>query len=190
MKFDLKRPCPHCPFRKDIPGFLRRERASGIARDIANGSTFACHETTVPDEWDEGELVADENSQFCAGALLVMEKSELPNQIVRISERLGVYDPARLDMAAPVHDSFAAFVYHHGGTEERDDEIDECCSVVEHGCEAPAGYMVNGVAVPAEPEGEVHICESCGQPVCDNCSDDNGICLNCSEENERLREVS
>lgn len=180
--FKLKRPCAHCPFRCDVPGYLRRSRAIEIATDLANGSIFPCHETTVDHPDDESERIADADSQFCAGALLAMENEESPNQAMRMAERLGLYDAAGMDRSAPVVGSLAEFVLHH--TEEPTDDDEggqEPCSVAEHGCEAPAGYMVGGSVIPADPDGETRECPSCGNFVCYACSDDNGVCAFCTE---------
>lgn len=178
--FKLKRPCGKCPFRTDVPGYLRRERAAQIARDLVGGASFACHETTevVEDEDGYEDRVATEGSQHCAGALILMEHEEAPNQDMRIAERLGLYDASKLDMAAPVHRSFIAFVNHHGEDEE---EEDDCCSVVNGDCEAPAGLLVNGSVVPAERTGEVHSCPQCGESVCGACSVPDGRCDYCAE---------
>jgi hypothetical protein len=169
--FKLRRPCAKCPFRTDVDPYLRGARAREIATDLANGNEFACHQTTtyVEDTGDgESDMVAGEGAQFCAGALIMMEHQDAPNQIMRIAERLGAYDPAKLDMNAPVHASSLAFIRHHAGEEEFGSY--ETCSVVEADCLAPAGMLVGGVVVDCEPEGEVHSCEDCGEPVCDNCA--------------------
>lgn len=181
MKYDLRRPCPKCPFRTDVPGYLRCGRAAEIARSLAEGAAFACHETTASMEDDEMETcVATADSQFCAGALLVLEHQEQPNQLMRIAERLGLYDAERLDRAAPVCRSLGEFVAHHGDGEDDDDET-PCCCICGPGCEAPAGYLVNGVVVPAEEPGEVYECPGCGEPVCGSCSDSEGHCEYCAE---------
>lgn len=70
MKFELVRPCPKCPFRLDIPEYLRGGRAEQIARDLAGGASFACHETTVPSDEDDGSMVEAADSQMCAGAMI------------------------------------------------------------------------------------------------------------------------
>jgi hypothetical protein len=193
--FALVRPCAKCPFRTDVPGYLTRARAVEIATSIANGSVFPCHETTVYDEETE-DMVTAESSQFCAGALIAMERMERPNQHVRIAERLGVYQRDRLDMDAPVVGSFAEFVSHHGespfaklrdecAAEEDESGLEDCCEVVDMGCEAPAGHMVGGVPVPADNEGiELHHCPSCWRTVCGSCSNDEGVCNSCVEEDE------
>jgi hypothetical protein len=181
-RYKLRRPCEGCPFRTDVPGYLRRERAQEIAEDLANGSEFACHKTTVSDEefgGDGSERVATQDSAFCAGALITMERSGQANQIMRVAERLGLYEHEKLDMYAPVHESLFAFVQHHGDPDEVDE--DECCSVVEDGCHAPAGMLLGGFVVPAERTGPLHECPECGQPVCDACSDDTGLCTYCAD---------
>jgi hypothetical protein len=38
MKFDLVRPCTHCPFRSDRPFGLRRGRSKEIASDILSAT--------------------------------------------------------------------------------------------------------------------------------------------------------
>jgi hypothetical protein len=109
MKFDLKTPCVQCPFRTDIQPFLRPERAREITRAVLKaGQTFACHKTVRHD--DEGDSVPSASEQHCAGALIMIERLGVPNQMMRIAERLGVYDYRKLDMDAPVFASAAAMV--------------------------------------------------------------------------------
>jgi hypothetical protein len=173
-EFVLKRPCANCPFRTDIPGFLRRGRAVEIAEGIAGGALFACHKTTGWD--DEAEMLVEmDSSKVCAGSLIVQERQGQVGQMLRIAERLNVYDPTRLDMEAPVARSLVEFVEHHAG------EDAEPCAIVEDGCLAPAGLLVGGMVVPAEREGEVHECPSCGSWVCDACSNETGTCSYCAE---------
>lgn len=164
--FKLKRPCPKCPFVKGN-GYLRRDRARQIATDIANGATFACHQTTTYND-ETGEMESLAESQFCAGALIMMEKQNAPNQIMRIAERLGIYDPSALDMGASVCGSSLEFIHQHGDDSATEEQ--ETCSIANAGCLAPAGMLVGGVAIDCEPEGEVGCCEDCGEPVCENCA--------------------
>jgi len=109
MNFDLKRPCAKCPFRSDVEPYLRRSRAHEIARAL-DRSTFACHETTH----SLGAPV-DRTEQHCAGALIMLESEGRPSQMMRIAERLGLYDRTKLAEDSPVHDSRAEFIAHHGG---------------------------------------------------------------------------
>lgn len=115
MDFTQTKPCPKCPFRTDFGPYLRRERAEDIADALEMGSTFTCHETTVPDDEDEEGLGMRDgpNAQMCAGAMIVLERMEMPNQMMRISERLGLYDHRRLDMDAPVYDDLYEWVDAH-----------------------------------------------------------------------------
>lgn len=78
--------------------------------------TFACHETTVYSE-EEGDLISTKDSSHCAGALIFMEAQEIAinNQMIRIAERLGIYDHKTLDMSAPVFHDQQSMVNHHGG---------------------------------------------------------------------------
>jgi len=66
---------------------------------------FCCHKTTVCD--DEGKYTPGPDSQHCAGALIFLEKQDAPHQMMRICERLGIYDRRKLDMDAPVFGSLA-----------------------------------------------------------------------------------
>lgn len=172
MQFRLKRPCANCPFRVDVPPYLRPERAQEIATSIANGATFACHKTTVCDDEGEGELVAAPTSQMCAGAMVAMAKSEQANQAMRIAMRLGILDPDQLDLDAPVVGSLTGLVDHHAGEPDEDEDEVEPCSVADYGCEAPAGYMVGGSAIRNVEfdEDATSPCVSCGTAVCENCS--------------------
>lgn len=116
MLFDLIRPCTHCPFRADHPGYLTSARAEEIAYALLGGATFACHATVQYDENDdgEGEAVETNKSQHCAGALIFLELQEQPNQMMRWMERIGYYDRRKLDMGAPVFEDADEFIEHHG----------------------------------------------------------------------------
>lgn len=96
MKYTMTTPCDQCPFL-DTPqmrgGFTMRR-----LREFASGQ-FPCHKTA--DATDEG-YVANADSVHCAGALIFLEKREVPNQMMRICERLGMYDMTKLNMDAPV----------------------------------------------------------------------------------------
>ena len=109
-------PCKRCPFRNDIEPYLPGERVEEIINAITcMDQTFTCHETTVED--DEGELQTTSDSQHCAGALIFLEKGEgNPNQMMRIAERLQMYDRHKLNMDAPVYE----------GEEEMVDAAYEC----------------------------------------------------------------
>lgn len=178
--YKLRRPCAECPFRTDVPPYLTGVRAADISIALLRGSEFACHETTEHD--DEGEAHTTPDSMFCAGALIVLEKMDQPNQMMRIAERLEMYDRTKLFMDSPVHEDLDGFIRHHG--EETGDET-ESCSVVGYQCEAPAGYMVGGVAITAPPGelGATFYCGECGEPVCDSCSS-NGVCDYCQERED------
>lgn len=180
MKYTLRRPCQHCPFRTDVPGYLRRARCVEIAESIAQGATFPCHKTVEHDDDEDGEPITrvPDTAQMCAGAMIVLERLEQPNQAMRVAERLGLYDPGKLDMAAPVVAHLAALADHH-----EPEEMDPC-SVADPDCEAPAGMLVGGVVTAAEWSGTPHMCEGCGEPVCDACCVEDGRCPTCASYDE------
>lgn len=114
MKYELTRPCAKCPFRSDIPSYISPARVREIEYTLDRGE-FPCHETCDYDHEDEDGMPfgrETEQSQHCAGALILLEKEERPSQMMRIMERLRMYDRTKLDMSAPVHDTFDAMVDH------------------------------------------------------------------------------
>lgn len=114
--FRLRRPCSDCPFRADRPGFLSGPRAEGIVSGVVHGDApFHCHKTVHYDDDDDGEAVVDAGSQFCAGALLLMEREHTldANVYTRLGLFFGRLDPASLDRAAPVDASAADFIQRH-----------------------------------------------------------------------------
>jgi hypothetical protein len=97
MNYTMTEPCNACPFLKGS-GFTYRsltEHASG---------EFACHKTCELTEVEgKGEIYQPKaKSLHCAGALIFLEKRNQPHQMMRIAERLGMYDRRKLNMAAPV----------------------------------------------------------------------------------------
>lgn len=107
MRFNLRKPCDNCPFRSDKPFYgLGPERVREIAE--CDG-TFPCHKTTDLDT-EDGEARVLPTSSHCAGFLIFRERLEQPSQMMRIAERLGLYDRHKLDMTAPVYDSVEAMV--------------------------------------------------------------------------------
>lgn len=96
MHYTLTSPCDQCPFlRKMAHGFTLRRLT-----EFASGA-FHCHQTGTQDE-ETGNYVATKDSLHCAGALIFLEKREKPNQMMRIAERLGLYDASKLNMDADV----------------------------------------------------------------------------------------
>jgi hypothetical protein len=111
MNFDLTAPCKDCPFRTDITFYLDTERVEGICDSLTEGATFSCHKTNSFDD-DNGEAIETKKTQHCAGALIMLEKMEQPNQMMRIMERVGEYDRTKLKMDAPVFDDAHAMLCH------------------------------------------------------------------------------
>lgn len=96
MKYTMTTPCNECPFLlKMKQGFTLRR-----LQDLSEGS-FHCHQTGEVDEVTSN-FVPNENSVACAGALIFREKRNAPSQIMRIAERVGLYDRTKLDMKAKV----------------------------------------------------------------------------------------
>lgn len=110
--FALNRPCGNCPFRTDRVPFLDRARAQDIADSLAADASFHCHKT-LEYESEDGAGETTEASKHCAGALIILELEDQPNQMMRIGERLGFYDRSGLHMDSPVFPSLAEWVAAH-----------------------------------------------------------------------------
>ena len=96
LMYDLTSPCGHCPFLVSMKHAFSRNRLE----EMASGS-FHCHKTGEQRE-ETGVFVPTAKSKACAGALIYLEKRDRPNQLMRIAERLGVYDRTKLNMEADV----------------------------------------------------------------------------------------
>ncbi len=103
MKYTMTSPCDNCPFRRKgfIP--LKSTRADQIAQLMlitagGAGGEFPCHKTTVDCEDEDGfsDLRETKDSLHCAGALIFAEKQGSATQMMRIAERLGMYDAKAL----------------------------------------------------------------------------------------------
>jgi len=182
-RYGLVSPCRNCPFRTDVEPYLRHDRAVEIVLGLRQGGEFACHKTTVRCDDDGDDTLVDDpgTSRVCAGALGIMLREGQLNQMARISARLGLFDPARIDAAAlPVYDSFDEWIAAHDAepvptlTDPATGETRELehCGVVDDDCEDPAGYAVGGSPMdnPEPPTCDPwECCEGCGQTACESC---------------------
>lgn len=189
MQHNMQTPCPECPFRNDLDhGYLRADRIREIAESLFQGGSFPCHKTTEYEEDDDGfgDMHETDASEQCAGAEIFLVKQGMSTQMGRIAERLGLAAP--LDMDAPVCGSVREMLaaHGHGPGPDGDDEEPEPCSVVNPGCEAPAGMMVGGGVIEGTESAEYE-CYGCGVPVCGNCSqerDGHRLCDDCLESED------
>lgn len=118
MNFDLKKPCKDCPFRTDNNFILNVDRVDEICHSITAGDqSFTCHKTSHFDE--DGQPYPHKKEQHCAGALIMLEKMDDPNQMMRVAERCGFYDRTKLDMDSPVFDNDDEMLQEY---EHRNDE--------------------------------------------------------------------
>lgn len=99
MHYKMTTPCDACPF------LVSMKRGFTIHRltEFADGA-FPCHKTAESVEDGDGndEFRATPDSAACAGALIFCEKRGYASQMMRIAERIGSYDPTRLNMNALV----------------------------------------------------------------------------------------
>lgn len=90
-------PCAECPFLEKNKSAYTIRRLYSL---VGEGS-FHCHKTGTTDE-ESGDFVPTAESVHCAGALIFLEKRNQPNQMMRIAERLRLYDRTKLNMEAKV----------------------------------------------------------------------------------------
>ncbi len=106
--FGLTKACKDCPFRTDNNFHLTVPRVREICASLERDESFSCHKTLDYSNGDDG--VYTRRSMHCAGALVMLEQMEKPNQSMRIGERLGMYDRHALDMAQPIFKSTAEMI--------------------------------------------------------------------------------
>lgn len=94
MNYNMREPCDACPFLIGS-GFT----FASLTRH-ASGE-FGCHKACNLDE-ETGNYEPHKKTPHCAGALIFLEKQDKPHQMMRICERLGMYDRTKLNMAANV----------------------------------------------------------------------------------------
>ena len=103
-KFSLRGPCANCPFRNDQQPYLRPGRVDDIADSLHADLGFSCHKTNDFDQ-DDGQATVTENSRECGGVMAMLERMNRPSQVMRVGERLGMYDRHQMDPNAAVYDS-------------------------------------------------------------------------------------
>lgn len=94
MNYSMTEPCDECPYLR-TSGFTY---ASLVRHAVGE---FACHKTCKLDD-EEGTYQPQPKSLHCAGALIFLEKKDAPHQMMRICERIGLYDRRKLNMDANV----------------------------------------------------------------------------------------
>lgn len=180
-------PCAKCPFRKDVPIYLRRGRRIEIAEALLSGAEFPCHGTVRWEEGDDGDEADLSHTLACAGAEKALAQKGLSSQNMRVAERLGLIDLDKVtERGAEVWDIYEWQRLAEGATSENPEEEERrTCSVVNENCEAPAGYAVGAGVIEGDEECEGE-CPVCGEPVCNACSNAEGVCDYCADEDERL----
>lgn len=110
LKYNLRRPCKSCPFRKKHGTALRRWRREEIADALRGDRAFICHNTVE-------EVTGGENKQrnFCAGALIAMKGSGILGDSfsTRIAMRfpdVSGFDPDKLATGEAYFDTLEEWV--------------------------------------------------------------------------------
>jgi hypothetical protein len=111
MQFKIKRPCEHCPFRKDRAPFLNTERAADLRDELRDDTRwFACHETTGV---KSGRRIKPENQSQCAGSMMVLHREGRPNVAMRLALLFNLITIEDLSAPAPVFKNLDEFAKHH-----------------------------------------------------------------------------
>lgn len=106
--FKLKTPCQNCPFRTDVTPYIRVQYLKQV---LADRHVFVCHKTVDYSHFDKGRKTSD--TQPCAGFLICMQHDNKKNDLMQLAERLGLYDPSKMNMDAPVYKGAAAAIKAH-----------------------------------------------------------------------------
>ena len=93
--FKLKKPCKRCPFRKGQGELFNL--GTDRCLEIFNSDAFQCHETVDYGHFEDERLRQGKNPQQCAGVMSLLHRANLPNQIMRVAERLGAANFAEID---------------------------------------------------------------------------------------------
>lgn len=122
MDYDMKKPCECCPFRRGTAMRLTKGRVAEVVGMMLNpnGGEFPCHLTIEHLEGDDGENTGfrekNGKGKHCCGALIFAEKNRTSTQMMRICERIGMYDAATLmsdqEVVATVFDSYGEAIKH------------------------------------------------------------------------------
>jgi len=94
VNYRMTEPCDACPFLIGS-GFKWSQLQAHASGE------FGCHKACNLDE-ETGTFEPHKKTPHCAGALIFLEKQDRPHQMMRICERLGMYDRTKLKMDAPV----------------------------------------------------------------------------------------
>lgn len=109
--FKLTRPCNNCPFRKGQGKLFGMHRFR--LREIFGAVAFQCHKTVDYDAEDEADRHGDKPQQ-CAGLMSLLHRAGRSNTIMQVGERLGSFNPSRLDHS-DVYESIEACEADHTG---------------------------------------------------------------------------
>lgn len=123
-------PCAKCPFRNDVPIYLRRDRRREIRDGLLDGDGgFACHETTTAiDTADGTEMITTDDSQQCAGAIKSILKAGRDSNNIRVMARLGLLAPDTLEASGAdvwdINDWVAANEFDTAAAQQADRDVD------------------------------------------------------------------
>lgn len=110
--FKLTSPCVTCPFRRGAGETF--QLVADRLSEIFEAVSFQCHKTVDYDEFDDDIARQGAHPQQCAGLMSLLSREGRDNQIMQVGQRLGEFDPSKLDHT-DVYGSIADAVKAHGG---------------------------------------------------------------------------
>lgn len=132
MNYTMTIPCHTCPFRREGGVRLTTSRVREIAGMMldSQGGEFPCHKSVDYDRDDDhddgnndGRRISDPTEVHCAGALIFAERQKTATQMMRIMERIGLYDAAKLmaneEVVTSVFGSLREMLAANRGTRSR-----------------------------------------------------------------------
>lgn len=103
----MYKPCADCPFFHEHQFHLNEARKEEIVDSIRSDKSFHCHKTV---KYLDDDAYGLDNAEECVGSIILQEKEGRINQMLRIYERIGMYDRSKLDMDAMPYESFDAWI--------------------------------------------------------------------------------
>lgn len=97
--------CANCPFFDPNQLHLSRERKLEIVASIRSDASFHCH-ATLDYNTEDDDPMPTARTQECVGSMILQEREGRVNQMLRIMERIGMYDHTKLDMASVPYPTF------------------------------------------------------------------------------------
>lgn len=116
MRFDLRIPCPECPFRHEsLAGWLGSNTPEDMAKMASAGARMPCHCTVDYEDpmWRDKMERPNSSVQQCAGALAAARHQAVLPRDTALRSQMENLDPEAMNMVM----NLFAFMDHHNAAE-------------------------------------------------------------------------